>query len=316
MEYIMPQNVPTDETPHISLNALTGLTGYRTMRVIGHFGKQKIHILIDSGSTHNFVDLHTAKKLGCRIHEIDPLQVSVADGNKIVSKSMCKNFTWKIMGETFTTDAMLLPLGGCEMVLGVQWLATLGDIVWNFSSLRMQFTYEGRPVALRGTTKSPMQWFSGKQLSKHVDKKPASLATMSMCVPAASVMTMQANKSVLSEEEQQVLDDLLVEYEDVFSVPTLLPPKRQCDHKIPLMEGATPVNIRPYRHPPSQKDAIESMVQELLEAKVIRPSNSPFSSPIVMVKKKDGNWRMCIDYRQLNKLTIKDKFPIPLIETH
>ncbi|GKF12283.1 transposon ty3-I gag-pol polyprotein [Tanacetum coccineum] len=80
------------------------------------------------------------------------------------------------------------------------------------------------------------------------------------------------------------------------------------------MEGTQLVNIRPYRHPPSQKDAIEIMVKELLEAGVIKPSNSPFASPIAMVKKKDNSWRMCVDYRQLNKHTVKDKFPIPIIE--
>ncbi|GKB98805.1 reverse transcriptase [Tanacetum coccineum] len=204
-EFVMPE-VSNEEIPQISLNALTGLTSYRTMRVIGHFGKQKIHILIDSRSTHNFLDVFMAKKLGCKIREIDPLVA-----------------TWR------------------------------------------KFHNEGRQVALRGTIKSPMQWFSGK-------------------------------------------------FEDVFALPTILPPQRHHDHRIPLKEGATPVNIRPYKHPPSQKDAIESKVQELLDSKVIRPSNSPFSSPIVMVKKKDGTWRMCIDYRQLNKLAIKDNFPIPLIE--
>nr|GEU80029.1 retrotransposon-related protein [Tanacetum cinerariifolium] len=68
------------------------------------------------------------------------------------------------------------------------------------------------------------------------------------------------------------------------------------------------------RHPPTQKDAIDSMVKELLDSGVIRHSQSSFSSHVVMVKKKDGSWRMCIDYRQLNKQTVKDKFPISLIE--
>ncbi|GJW21473.1 retrotransposable element Tf2 [Tanacetum coccineum] len=221
------------------------------MRVIGHFGRQRIHILIDSGSTHNFLDVYMAKKLGCKITEIDPLQVSVADGNKITSRSMCKNFSWMINGEKFSTDVMLLPLGGCEMVLGVQWLAALGDIIWNFTSLTMQFQHEGKHVALRGTTKSPMQWLSGRQLTKHVTKKAANLSSMSLCVPTTSVMSLDVTyKPVFGVTEEQALSELLKEFEYVFALPTSLPPQRQHDHRIPLREGAIPVNIRPYKHPP------------------------------------------------------------------
>lgn len=110
------------------------------------------------------------------------------------------------------------------------------------------------------------------------------------------------------------IQELLQKFDRVFSIPTELPPKRSHDHAIPVIEGTPPVNVRPYRHPPRQKDAVEAMVKELLESGVIRSSNSPFSSLDVMVKKKDGSWRMCVDYRQLNKATIKDKFPIPVIE--
>ena len=74
------------------------------------------------------------------------------------------------------------------------------------------------------------------------------------------------------------------------------------------------MKLKPYRYPSLQKTEIERMVLEMKEAGFIRDSCSPFASPVVMVKKKDGSWRMCIDYRQLNKLTIKDNFPIPLVE--
>jgi hypothetical protein len=101
----------------------------------------------------------------------------------------------------------------------------------------------------------------------------------------------------------------------VFSTPQALPPSRGVhDHSITLIPGSLPPNILPYCHPFSQKSEIEKMVQELLTVGVIRPSMSAYSSPVVMVMKKEGSWRMCPDFHALNKLTIKDKFPIPDID--
>ncbi|GJX48837.1 hypothetical protein Tco_0274027 [Tanacetum coccineum] len=110
------------------------------------------------------------------------------------------------------------------------------------------------------------------------------------------------------------LQALLEEYADVFEEPKTLPSHRSFDHQIPLKEGDVNAKLRLYRYPPAQNDVIEIMVKELLDSRVIRPSHSPFSCPIVMVNKKDGSWRMCIDYRQLNKFNMKDKFPILVIE--
>jgi hypothetical protein len=101
----------------------------------------------------------------------------------------------------------------------------------------------------------------------------------------------------------------------VFSTPQGLPPSHGVhDHSIPLIPESLPPNICLYRHPFSQKNEIEKMVQELLTAGIIRPSTTPYSSPIVMFLKKEGSWRMCPDFPALNKLTIKDKFPIPVID--
>ena len=110
------------------------------------------------------------------------------------------------------------------------------------------------------------------------------------------------------------LENVLKEYEGFFEEPTQLPPNREVDHKIPIKVGMDPINVRPYRYPHLLKTEIEKQVEEMMKIGIIRPSNNPYSSPVILVKKKDGSWRFCVDYRALNKATIPDKFPIPVIQ--
>lgn len=108
---------------------------------------------------------------------------------------------------------------------------------------------------------------------------------------------------------------MLEEFHAIFEEPKQLPPHRSHDHQILLKDGAVTVNVKPYRHSVLQKDVMEKMTMELLDSGLIRPNNSYFSSHVVLVKKKkkDGSWRMCIDYRELNKNTVKDRYLIPMI---
>jgi hypothetical protein len=109
------------------------------------------------------------------------------------------------------------------------------------------------------------------------------------------------------------LDDLLEGFKDIFQVHIELPPKRAHDHAIKLQAGVQPVSVRPYKYPFYHKTEIEKIVKDLLKSGVIRHSNSPFSSPVILVRMADATWRMCMDYRALNKVTIKNCFPIPVV---
>jgi hypothetical protein len=111
-----------------------------------------------------------------------------------------------------------------------------------------------------------------------------------------------------------VIRQMLQQFQSVFEAPTVLPQRRHCDHTIPLISGATLVKSRPYRYAPALKDEIEKQVQEMLTAGIIQPSSSAFSSPILLVKKKDSSWRFCVDYICLNALTVKGKFSLPVID--
>ncbi|KAI3715133.1 hypothetical protein L6452_22102 [Arctium lappa] len=108
---------------------------------------------------------------------------------------------------------------------------------------------------------------------------------------------------------------IVCEFPDVFldDLPGL-PPDRQVEFRIDLVPGATPVARSPYRFAPAKMQEMMAQLQELLEKGFVRPSSLPWGAPVLFVQKKDGTMRMCIDYRELNKATMKNKYPLPRID--
>lgn len=126
--------------PKISLHALTGSLNLKTMRVVGKVGGQHVVILIDSGNTHNFLDPSIVKRGQLKTEKGEELRVRVANGELLTSKGKGAGVKITIQGNCFVTDTYVLSLAGCDMVLSVYWLRMLGQILWNFSNLTMEFT--------------------------------------------------------------------------------------------------------------------------------------------------------------------------------
>jgi hypothetical protein len=103
-------------------------------------------------------------------------------------------------------------------------------------------------------------------------------------------------------------------YQTLFEDPKILPPHLKYDHNIPLLPSTKPVNVKPCRYAPHQKSEIEKQVADMLVRGIIQESTSPFASPVLLVRKKDGTWRFCINYRTLNSTTLKNKYPMPVVD--
>lgn len=122
----------------------------------------------------------------------------------------------------------------------------------------------------------------------------------------------------LYDEEELTVDNMIPplpsKFSDVFDWSEELPLKRDIKHHIYIKKGVDPVNVRPYRYAHHQKEEMERLMDEMLKTGIIRPSTSPYSRSVLLVKKKDGRWRFCVDCGALNNVTIQDKFPILVVD--
>jgi hypothetical protein len=199
----------------------------------------------------------------------------------------------------------VLELQGYDIVLGCDWIYDHSPVGLNLKTREFTIEQEGKKIKLVDET-LPNKHF----LVTH--KKMQKLLRKGAVGAVLYVQALQMGKEVAPT--LPMVEAVLETHKAIFQEPTDLPPERAIDHKIPLQPGSEVVNTRPYRLSHSQKNTMEELIHNLLRNQVIRPSGSPYSSPTILVKKKDGTYRLCIDYRKLNKVTVKNKFPIPVIE--
>jgi predicted aspartyl protease len=278
------------------------------MRVSAKMGSYEVMVLIDSGSTHNFISNHLARMLRLPVIPTESFHVRVANGEGLTCKGRYDKVRVELQGTTFYLTFFSLRLTGLELLLGVQWLEMLGYVVCNWKQLTMDFVWENQDCRLQGVDVQTIQTASPTKMAKEFRRGHALFAVCFQLTEETALTAISMN------DDNQSMHCLLQEYADVFQQPSRLPPAREVDHCIMLKEGTEPINVRPYRYAHFQKTEIEKQVQEMLDSRLIRPSTSPFSSPVLLVKKKDGSWRFCTDYRSLNVATVKDRFPIPTVD--
>lgn len=229
----------------------------------------------------------------------------VGSGQRLACECVVRQVTVLIQGCNIVEDLYVFPFQGADVVLGVAWLATLGRVITDYATREFEFTLRG----------SKWLWKRDPPTDAHqIQLHSLRRMTTTDAIASFFFLAMITPEGSCAGEMTTNLSGLLESYHDVFRKPTGLPPSRAQDHSIHLVPGAQPVNVKPYRYPHFQKKVMEQMVKDMLKDGVIQPSTSPFSSPVLLVCKKDGTWRFCVDYRALNAITIRDRFPIPTID--
>jgi hypothetical protein len=200
---------------------------------------------------------------------------------------------------------IVIPMSGVDVIIGVQWLQSLGTVDFNFQEIFMKVSLEGKEFELRGFTRKPNKVIISNSVTPLLKKRHHGVI-IQLCS-----LYFQTSKPCIPPYLQGIIDNNSKVFEDI---PIGLQPTRDQDHSIHLIPGSVLPNIRPYIYPYSQKSGIERMVEEMLEVGIIRPGQSSYSALVVMVCKKEGSWHMCPDYRELENITIKYKFPILVID--
>lgn len=206
----------------------------------------------------------------------------------------------------------VLELSGYDVVLGMDWLKGHSPMTVDWVAKTLKIPHNNSLAQLVGMQSStgcplPLNAMTVEQLCK-------SYAANDIWALVVVEVDTATGSATVSTKIPQELAALLTEFSDVFATLDSLLPHRVYDHAISLENAHTPVNCIPYRYSPFQKDEIEKQVAEMITVGVIVPTMSPYASPVLLVKKKDGEWRFCVEYHRLNSSTIKNKFPHPVVD--
>ncbi|KAL1191712.1 RNA-directed DNA polymerase-like protein [Cardamine amara subsp. amara] len=265
-------------------------------------GGVETHVLFDSGASHCFVKPEMIGKGSFR-KEPGSHQgwVRAAGGQLMRTLGRVRDVPTWIGGVDMRADLVICPVEIYDVILGMDWLGKYkahldchrGRV--NFEMGKRMLVYQG----VRPTSGSLI--VSAIQVDRLLKKG---------CEAYLATITTVKDGSELELENVLVVQD----FKDVFRDITGLPPSRSDPFTIELEPGTAPISKAPYRMAPAEMAELKKQLGELMEKGFIRASSSPWGAPVLFVKKKDGTFRLCIDYRGLNRVTVKNRYPLPRID--
>jgi hypothetical protein len=237
-------------------------------------------VLFDTGATHSFVSAKFGTKIGFDLYPVSGVYMITTPGGKISSNQVCRSVPIQMGKNLMRADLLLLDLEGMDILLGMNWM-TQHHVSLDISSRIVEIdSPEYEPTILY----LPQQQYLN----------PCTYATTGIKLKDIPIV---------------------YEYPDVFpdDLPGM-PLDKDIEFIIELQPGTAPISKRSYRMPPNELAELKIQLQDLLDKGFIHPSASPWGCPALFVKKKDNSLRLCVDYRPLNAMTIKNKYPLLRID--
>ena len=261
------------------------------------------YALVDPGATHSFISVPFTERHQIESQPIDGrMVVSVPNGDTMISGRIVPGSRLVIQNKDFPADLIVLSIHDFDIILGMDWLSKHRDTLDCYKKEVRLVRPEEPGVIFRGIRR---------------EITPSLINAMT-----ASKMLRKGCQGYLAfivdrRQEGTRLEDISIikEFPDVFPDDISgLPPDREVEFTIDLIPETEPISIPPYRMAPAEMRELKAQLEDLLSKGFIRPSISPWGAPFLFVKKKDGSLRLCIDYRQLNRVTIRNQYPLPRID--
>ncbi|GJW89377.1 putative reverse transcriptase domain-containing protein [Tanacetum coccineum] len=240
-------------------------------------------VLFDSGADYSFISTKFLPLINMKPSVVSPgYEIEIANGVIVEANKIIRGCRLELDGHTFIIDLILFGYGSFDVVVGMDWLSKL----------------RAKIVCYEKIVQIPL--FNGDILEVHGERPEGNLKQLK---------TMKVNEPKLKDIP------VVREFPGVFPEDLSgLPPSREVEFCIDLIPGVVPVAKSPYRLAHTEMQELSNQLKELQEKSFIRPSSSPWGGLVLFVKKKDGSFRMCIDYQELNKLTVKNRYPLPRID--